>query len=81
MKLREHRGGLAESMETTIEIVANMRALREHINKELSPNLVVTEGMLHVEPYGFDDRIKWHTFIVTIDGYGVFGFTDAMPVP
>ncbi|MGZ7142718.1 hypothetical protein ACXWOE_09875, partial [Streptococcus pyogenes] len=36
MKVREHRGGLTESMETVIEIPATIAALREHIEKTLA---------------------------------------------
>ena len=31
--------------------------------------------LLNVTPYGYDDRIDWHTHIVTYDG-GAIGFTN-----
>jgi hypothetical protein len=31
---------------------------------------------IHVSKYAYDDRIKWDTYIVTVDRIGVFGFTD-----
>lgn len=81
MKLREHRGGLAESMETAVEIGDSMAELESFVREKLKPHGVdVTEGMVRVEPYfGIDPRNGWHTHIVTIDGYGVFGFTDCQP--
>ena len=30
-----------------------------------------------VKPYIFDERINWDTHIVTLEGYGVLGFTDS----
>ena len=79
MKIREHRGFLVESMETVQEIEATKRALFEFIKESFinwPTMLSIKETDIHVEPYGYDDRINWDTYIVTIDGYGVFGFTD-----
>jgi hypothetical protein len=78
MKFREHRGGLAESMQTVVE-VADHAALLAHIRKlaELWPTFPpVNEKTVQIKPYGYDARIGWHTHIVTLDNYGVLGFTD-----
>ena len=78
MKLREHRGGLAESMATTIEIDATAPALLAAMQPVVAPwGVYLTPDMIHLEPYGgIDERIGWDTYIVTIDGHGVYGFTD-----
>ncbi len=78
MKYREHRGGLSESMETVVE-VSDREALLEHIRKvaQAWPTFPpVTTETVHIRPYGWDERIGWDTHIVTLDGYGVLGFTD-----
>lgn len=78
MKFREHRGDLAESMETVVEL-PDHAALLEHIRKLAEPWPTfpsVTAETVHIEPCGRDERIGWNTHIVTLDGYGVLGFTD-----
>lgn len=87
LKFREHRGGLAESMATVIE-VPDRAALVAHVKKMLAPFYFGgdIEAGLNVEPYGcsglplLDLRIGWQTYIVTLKGYGVLGFTDG-PCP
>lgn len=82
MKYREHRGGLSDSMATMVE-VNGLQGLLWHLSKraETYPSFpVVSEKTVHIEPYGFDDRIGWDTHIVTLDGYGVLGFTDGPAV-
>jgi hypothetical protein len=80
VKFREHRGSLADAMETVIE-VADRPALIEHI-KALEPwgwsdcYLSVVDGDVTIEPYGYDNRIGWDTHIVKLKGYGVIGFTN-----
>jgi hypothetical protein len=76
MKLREHRGLLTDSMETCIEIEPTRDALESAIKESLLYFFHFEKKNIHVEPYGYDDRIKWDTHIVTIYGYGVYGFTD-----
>jgi len=77
VKLREHRGSLADSLATTIEIDPTIDALLLAIRNALAPyDVTVEAGMVKVSPYGFDERIGWNAHIVTVDGYGVFGFTN-----
>ncbi len=81
MRFREHRGGLAESMETVVN-VAHHVALLDHIRKLAKPWPIfppVTPETVHIKPYGWDGRIGWDTHIVVLDGYGVLGFTDEDP--
>jgi hypothetical protein len=79
MRFREHRGSLADSMKTVVE-VADHESLLEHIRRLAQPWPTfppVTVETVHIRPYGWDERIQWDTHIVTLDGYGVLGFTDA----
>jgi hypothetical protein len=88
MKFREHRGGLDESMETCVEI-ANYAQLLDHIGNIFKDpplnNFKFDPRQVHISSYSMspDTRIGWeHTYIVTIDGYGVLGFTDGpFPLP
>lgn len=77
-KLRQHRGGLDESMATTVEIEATMPALLAAMQPVMEPwGVALTPDAVHVTPYGgIDKRIGWDTHVVTLDGYGVYGFTD-----
>jgi hypothetical protein len=87
-RFREHRGGLAESMETMV-YMTTMAELKAHCRQKLW-NFDVPENNLRfdeikVEPYGThcwpDERIGWlETWIVTMPGYGVLGFTDGEPI-
>ena len=81
-KFRYHRGGLRESMETVIE-VSSKQDLVDKVEPDIfgdKPNV----EQITVEPYGYDNRIDWNTYIVTKtipgkDGEtetGVMGFTD-----
>lgn len=76
MRFREHRGGLAESMATEVEL-AGRDALVVHVRALLELwGICVRDCAVHVEPYAYDERVGWDTYIVTLDGYGVVGFTD-----
>jgi hypothetical protein len=83
MKFREHRGSLADSMKTVVE-VRNKEELVEHIRKLFSPYVGDFQfDKIKVEPYGppytpvvYDQRIGWHTYLVTMPEYGVIGWTD-----
>lgn len=77
MKFREHRGAYMDSMATVVEI-ADHAALVDHIRSMLAPyRFEFDSRLLRVKPYGgIDSRNGWDTYIVTIDGFGVVGFTD-----
>ena len=81
MKFRETRGTLAESMETMVEL-PDRASLIEHVQdildricpeKQDASRIEIT---LHrSEP---DCRIGWkQTSLVTLEGWGVLGFTDS----
>jgi hypothetical protein len=78
MKYRPHRGSLDEAMAEAIDvngldelIAAMMRGLENWYPKDGRP----TRANVTVEPYAYDERIKWNTHIVCVDG-NAWGFTD-----
>lgn len=79
MKIREHRGLLADAMSTCKEIEPTMKAVIDQVLSSLPCFLHIKPEDIHVKPYGYDKRIEWDTHIVIVDGYGVYGFTDGMP--
>jgi hypothetical protein len=80
MKFREHRGSLWDSMATLVEL-PDRAALLAHCQRLLDPfDVQVLDSQLRIEPYTYDDRVRWETWIVSIDGYGVIGFTDDGPI-
>lgn len=77
IRFREHRGGLAESMATLVEL-EDRDALVAYVQKLLRPFTDVRPEQVEVKPYsGADPRIGWaRTLVVTVEGYGVIGFAD-----
>ena len=75
-RFREHRGGLSDSLDTTIN-VANRGELVDYIQRTLGCwGLDINPEDVEIAPYGYDSRINWDAHIVTVKDYGVFGFTD-----
>lgn len=75
---RPHRGGLDESMREVVEVndfPQLVRHLRRGVVSYYPRDLMPTEENTKLEPYGFDDRIGWHTFLVTVDGKA-WGYTN-----
>ena len=70
---------LSDSMATLVE-VADRAALLAHVRRKFSDfGPTFADEQMHVEPYSNrpDERIGWNaTYIVTLEGYGVVGFTD-----
>ena len=81
MKLREHRGSLAESMETLVELENRDALVRYYQERHALDGLEFGPADIKVELYidRLDARTGWEkTYIVIIEGYGVVGFTDAL---
>lgn len=77
MKFRPQRGSLEDAMKEVAEIPATLEALTAHLNNTLGlSNYKVYSQAVRVRPYGYDERIKWHTYIVTINGNAI-GFTNS----
>lgn len=85
MRFREHRGSLADSMETMVELAPTMDALIAHLQAIATPwptfppinrhTVTVTEHT--PKP---DNRIGWpETRYVVLQGYGVLGMVDCRP--
>ena len=76
-KFRWHRGSLADSMATVVE-VADRAALVAIIEAEW--HWLVPGADIDINPYGYDKRIGWDTYLVTVqqlDGTRVVaGMTD-----
>jgi|HubBroStandDraft_1064217.scaffolds.fasta_scaffold49483_6 hypothetical protein len=77
VRFREHRGGLADSLKTTVK-VKDLDAL-----KKLAMQLHVEAGLtnatvdrLVITRLVFDPRCGWDTHIAYIPGWGVIGYTD-----
>ena len=80
MLFREHRGSLTEAMKTLVKL-EDRETLIKHCQVLLKPyNIHFDQTSLNVSPYymQLDIRTGWkQTYIVTILGYGVIGFTDS----
>ncbi len=73
IKYRDHRGSLAESMETVQEFETG-EDLVDYLKKDSSFPVFI--HLVEIKHYCFDKRINWETHIVTVKGFGVMGFTD-----
>lgn len=92
MKLRQHRGSLLDSLNTSVDIEPTMQALVDEIRKSSSVGLDVTRHSLSikflssitkedliVEPYAHVKIGGEDCFLVTIRDYGVYGYTNIQP--
>ncbi len=79
-KFRPHRGSLADALAECVE-VTSPEELKAAILKEESHSKVIG---IRIKDYGFDKRIDWDTYIVTVQHErngkseygGVAGFTN-----
>jgi hypothetical protein len=79
MKYRDHRGGLAESLETMVDLPATRAALIAHLATTWPFSCGLALDDLTIERYheSGDERIGWkEVWIVALPGFGVIGFTD-----
>lgn len=74
MKLRQHRGSLADSMETQIDIEPTKEAVARYISLFWSYERTKPED-IRTEYVGYDDRIMQETYYVLVNGQ-VFGMSD-----
>ena len=80
---RDNTGRLGESL-ADVRVFKNkaelINSLVERFNEsesELIPE--INENTVHVKFYTYDNRIGWPTHKVTIDNYGLVGFTNKLP--
>lgn len=78
MKFREHRGGLAESMATVVELNTKEEFVA-HMRKQAERFGVKGEFTLRFEDGSYDERIGWNTVTVVLEGTGVLGMLDGPP--
>lgn len=71
MLFRQHKGSLAESMETLVKVDTLEDIIKVSPFTEFGYIL-----NLNIEHYCYDDRIDWDTYIITDERYGVIGFTN-----
>lgn len=74
MRIRQHRGGLAESLATVETIEPTRAAVAVWAARALARPVVAAD--IDVTPYGYDARIEWDTHLVTLKNYGVLGMCD-----
>ena len=79
MRVRENRKTMRQSLSTAVRLKNRAQLLR-HISGRLGKAAGVTDDMIHVTHYGYDDRIDWDEYIIVVEGHGVFGFADG-PCP
>jgi hypothetical protein len=72
-RYRDQRGSLDASMKTVVELADKM-ALIKHLQDEYGFDRL-RDADIEVTWYGYDSRIDWQTWLVSIDEHAV-GFTD-----
>lgn len=75
---RPHRGTLDRSMREVIDVndlPQLVRHMRRGVERWYPENELPTLANTAIEPYGFDARIGWLTYIVLVKGQA-WGFTD-----
>ena len=73
---RNRRPIVYDSMDTMMPC-ASFAELVGRISKELNGWCEPVSGEnVHIKYVGYDERIEENTHIVTVDGYGVWGYTD-----
>lgn len=76
MLFRYHRGGLAESLETTINI-KDKQELYKILQDELKRwNFFFNIEDIECIDYGYDNRCNWQTYLISIKNFGVVGMTN-----
>jgi hypothetical protein len=75
-QFRPHRRTLIEAMKE-VKTFNSLAELIENQKPELAQwGVEITAENVKVTPYCYDKRINWNTYIVTLEDYGVLGFTD-----
>lgn len=76
MKIKMHRGTLAESMTTATNIESNAEAVSAYLVGQGIRQADVAPDRLKSVPYGADDRIGWDVHLVMVEGIGAIAATD-----
>ena len=76
MRFRFHKSTIADSLETQIEVLSKedlFNAIKEYL-KPFVFDFCIDD--IECSYYGFDNRINWDTYLITLKNYGVIGMTD-----
>jgi hypothetical protein len=76
MWLRENRRTIWQSVATSVRIKNRAQLVRHIAGRMRKSRVAITDDMIHVTHYGYDDRIDWDEYIIVVEGFGVFGYTD-----
>ncbi len=77
MKVRQHRGGLIESMATVVNLPEpTLVALEVHVQAILG---LSERPVLRLSSLGYDGRTQWGTYEIFVEGHGVFGYCNQIP--
>lgn len=60
----------------TVQEFETKRDLIRYLKSDIGLSFLFYEHQLSIKHYSFDKRINWDTHIVTINGFGVVGFTN-----
>lgn len=74
IKYRDHRHTLDESMKTVQES-RTKKEFYDYIRESISPFDFRTEKLRRAW-YGWDQRIQWNTYLISLEDYGVLGMAD-----
>ncbi|MGQ5267425.1 hypothetical protein ACULMM_11215 [Xanthomonas arboricola pv. corylina] len=78
MKIRPHRGALAEAMANCRNIEPTLGAVVEFLRGDGGGAFVVTPDVVSVKKYGsgLDERTGWDTYAVSVRGMGIMAWID-----
>ncbi|NIJ91866.1 hypothetical protein FHT12_000524 [Xanthomonas campestris] len=78
MKIRPHRGALAEAMANCQNIESTLGAVVEFLRGDAGEAFVVTPDLVSVKKYGsgLDERTGWDTYAVSVRGMGILAWID-----
>ena len=80
MRVRENRATLNASLTMAVTLENRAQLIRYVVDRLRSRGVTADERMIHVEHLGFNNRIDWDEYMITVEGFGVFGFID-QPCP
>ena len=80
MRVRENRATLNASLTMAVTLETRAQLIRYVVDRLRSKGVQANEAMIHVDHLGFNNRIDWDEYMITVDRYGVFGFID-QPCP
>jgi hypothetical protein len=76
MWLRENRRTIWQSLATSVRIKNRAQLVRYIAGRLRKSRVAITDDLVHVSHYGYDDRIDWDEYIIVVEGFGVFGYSD-----